>query len=70
MLPDEVSEKLLVDAGLVDDLIQETSVLSLGENSQRDKHTAVSQNVQPQFECFEQYRLSLFEGEVVFPSRS
>lgn len=47
VLPDEVSEELLVDTSLVDDLIQKTSVLSSEENFQRNKHTAVSQNVHP-----------------------
>ena len=47
VLPDEVSEKLLVDAGLVDDLIQKTSVSYLRECFQQGVHTAVSQKVQP-----------------------
>ena len=64
VLSDEVPEKLLVDTSLVDDLRPKMLVLCSGKNSLKAAYRSVPKGT-AKLQRFEQYRLSLFEGEVV-----
>ena len=65
VLSDEVSEKLLVDTSLVDDLRPKKISLTFGETTPlRSTYRSIPKGT-AKLQRFEQYWLSLFESEVV-----
>lgn len=71
VLSDEVAQKLLVHAGLVDNLFVKGSEFLLLHLEKSDPwtHSSVPECT-PQLKCLQQHRLSFFEGQIAAQSET